>query len=189
MIRAALITALLASPAFADVRPDDKLRLDGFDTTLGQALRRSFALGNIADVALLTEALSGEPQRNEVVTGAWNCRTMKLSDFGLTVYRNFRCQVTASGGGRFELEKLTGSQRMIGTLTFRETDTLYTGVGYVDGGPALRYDAFPDDQRTVEPGQTVPQIGLYEQISDTKARLMLPAPYLESQFDILYLTR
>ncbi len=189
MIRALLLICLLATPAIADIRPADKPRLDNMNATLGGALRQSFATGDISDIALLTEALSGAAQPNSVLTGDWNCRTMKLGSTGPTIYRNFRCRISDLGERQFELEKLTGSQRMIGKLTLGATQTLYTGVGFVDGGPAVRYDALPADQISVEPGQTVPQVGIYEQISDTKARLMLPSPLLESDFDILYLTR
>lgn len=189
MIRAALAICLLCTPALADMRPADKPRLDQLNATLGMALRDLFATGSIDDAALLTEVLGGAPQQGVVITGDWNCRTLKLGQYGPAFYRDFRCRISDLGSGRFELEKLTGSQRMIGTLTAGPDQTIYTGVGFVDGGPALRYGALPVEQRPVEPGQTVPQVGIYEQISDTKARLLLPLPLLESDFDILYLTR
>lgn len=189
MIRALLTALLLASPAAADVRAADAARLAAFDRHFGSALRAALRDGATGDVGVLTDALSGTPVKGAVGTGDWNCRTMKMGIYGLTVYRNFRCQIRQLSDTTFELEKLTGSQRSIGTLTLEDGRTLYTGVGFVDGGPAVRYAELPAEQRAVGPGQTIPQVGIFEQISDSKARLMLPAPLLESQFDILYLTR
>ena len=189
MIRALSTALLLASPAVADVRAADAVRLEAFETHFGTALRAALRDGASGDVTVLTDALSGTTVPGAVGTGDWNCRTLKMGRYGLTVYRNFRCQVRQLTDTTFELEKLTGSQRNIGTLTIEDGRTLYTGVGFVDGGPAMRYAELPAEQRAVAPGQTIPQVGIFEQISDRKARLMLPAPLLESQFDILYLTR
>ena len=47
----------------------------------------------------------------------------------------------------------------------------------------------PDDQTPQEPGQTHAQVGIFEQAGPNQARLLLPAPLLESDFDILWLTR
>jgi hypothetical protein len=190
-IALALAAPLLALPALAEApRLPDIARLEALDATLGRALKGAFAEGPREGLAVLTAALAGAPGPLDP-GGDWQCRTLKLGGFlPLVAYGNFACRITPDGAGGWVLEKTTGSQRQMGTLTPQEGGALYTGVGYVSGGPAVRYDALPpDDQTPVEPGQTIAQVGLFEQMSPNRARLLLPLPLLESDFDILYLTR
>ena len=88
---------------------------------------------------------------------------------------------------RCQTRKLSGSQRLQGTI---DAAGIYVGVGFVDGGPAASYaDLPPDDQAPVEPGQTHAQVGRFEQTGPDRARLLLPSPLFESEFDILVLAR
>ena len=185
------LLALLAAPASAEVRDADQPRLQAFDAIFGRAIREALEGGAREDVSVLTEALSGEPMAGTVGVGDWKCRTIKMGGLvPLVSYQDFDCVITRDEAAQtYTLEKLTGSQRTIGTLTPRAQDMLYTGVGYVGATPAATYGDLPDEQATLEPGQTHPQVGYFEQMSETRARLMLPAPLLESHFDILYLTR
>jgi hypothetical protein len=171
------------------IRPPDEARLDGFDAALGASLRQALAEGMAEDVRILVSALAGAPD-DGVPDGAWFCRTIKLGgDPALTVYGNFRCRIEAAAGG-WRIVKETGSQRLEGMILREDDLWLYLGVGFVDGGPATDYAGLPArDQTPVEPGQTVAQVGIFELMSPTRARLLLPSPLLESGFDILYLTR
>jgi hypothetical protein len=191
MVRLLALFFILALPAVAqDVRPADLGRLAELrGILLGAPGMRAQDEGDPADVAILREALAGLPGAL-APEGDWNCRTLKLGGgLALVVYGNFRCRITVEGAG-WRLEKLTGSQRTQGLITLRDGEAFYLGVGYVSGGPATDYAGLPPDSQTpVEPGQTHAQVGIFEQMGADRARLLLPAPILESEFDILYLTR
>jgi hypothetical protein len=181
---------VLSHGAFAGVRPADLPRLESADAALGRALAGALAEGAPADVAVLAEAMRGAPGPLDPA-GDWSCRVLKLGGLlPLTVYAPFRCRIAAEGEGLWRLDKITGSQRLSGTIAAADGPALYTGVGFVEGGPATDYAGLPaDDQEPVEPGQTHAQVGFFEQPSPRSARLMLPSPILESHFDILWLTR
>jgi hypothetical protein len=185
------LACLWALPSFAQstIRPPDMARLDGFDASLGASLRQALARGAAEDVRVLSAALAGAPG-DVTPDGTWSCRTIKLGgDPALTVYGAFRCRIEPADGG-WRIVKETGSQRLEGMIRRNGDQWLYLGVGFVEGGPATDYAGLPlKDQTPVEPGQTVAQVGLFEQMSPTRARLLLPSPLLESGFDILYLTR
>jgi len=172
------------------LRPADVFRLNTFDNAFGLSMRRAYAFGSDSDLSVLTEAMRGAPIDADP-SGLWNCRVIKLGELvEIIAYRNFQCRVTDLGTGVWELEKLTGSQRSLGLIRSFEGNYIYTGIGFVDGGPALRYDQMPLDLQTpVEPGQTHAVVGVFEMMSADRARLLQPWPILESQFDILYLTR
>jgi hypothetical protein len=171
------------------IRPPDEARLAGFEAALGASLRNALAEGAAEDVRTVASVLAGQPGDFDP-EGAWSCRTIKLGgDPALTVYGNFRCRIEVESDG-WRIVKETGSQRLEGRILRDDDQWLYLGVGFVDGGPATDYAGLPaKDQTPVEPGQTVAQVGIFEQMSPTRARLLLPSPILESGFDILYLTR
>ncbi len=185
------LACLWALPAVAEpmIRPPDEARLDGFEAALGASLRNALAEGAAEDVRTLVSALTGMPGEFPP-EGAWSCRTIKLGGApALTVYGNFRCRIEAADGG-WRIVKETGSQRLDGRILREDDQWIYLGVGFVDGGPATDYAGLPaTDQTPVEPGQTVAQVGIFEMTGPGRARLLLPAPILESGFDILSLTR
>ena len=192
MIRLALLLAALALPLEAQtVRPADRERLENFDALFGRALRDALEGGdNMADREVLIEALASPPVPLDPA-GDWQCRTVKMGGIlPLTVYGFFRCRITAEGPGVWRLEKLTGSQFTAGLIYDLGDEALYLGTGYVSGGPAMAYaDLPPDDQTPVEPGQTTADVGFFEQTGPWTARLLLPDPVLESDFDLLILER
>ncbi len=182
---------LLGAPAQAqsDLRAEDATRLQGFTQAAGDALLQALASGAPDDVAALSKALSGAPQIafDASLAGDWKCRTMKLGGLSaLVVYTNFACRFTASDTG-FTFEKLTGSQRTRGTITLREGRAIYVGVGFVAGQNPPAYADLPADFQSEGTIQT--DIAVFERISPTRARLMFPSPAVESDFDILELTR
>ncbi|MFQ6550017.1 DUF4893 domain-containing protein [Aestuariibius sp. 2305UL40-4] len=191
-MKALFALLLTGSAAFADpaIRPADMIRFDQRDANLGAALRIAFAAGAAQDTALLTEALSGLP--NQIAPeGDWNCRILKLGGLlSLTTYPNFRCRFTRTGPNAWRIEKLTGSQRFVGDVHGGDGEAIFLGVGHVGDAPATDYAGLPPgDQTPVEPNQTTAEIGVFEQMGPTRARLLLPDPILESDFDIVYFTR
>ena len=174
----------------ADLRSADLDRFQQFEALFGKALRHALAAGDPVDVGLLSAALSGTPQAEGAIEGDWLCRWMKLGDaVPLVVYSNFECRITADGDG-WRVQKLTGSQRFAGSLTRGAGGWVYTGVAHVGDTPATDYAGLPpDDQTPVEPNQTTAQVGLFEIVSDDRARLLLPDPILESDFDVIAFSR
>lgn len=182
---------LIAGPALAqsNLRPEDANRLDGFTTSAGNAVLQALAGGAPQDVAALSRALSGVPQVafDETLAGNWNCRMLKLGGIAaLVVYTPFKCRFSIGSQG-FDFEKLSGSQRTKGTILLRDGRAVYVGVGYVAGQKPPAYSDLPPDFTSDGVIQT--QIAIFERISPTQARLMFPSPAVESDFDILELTR
>ena len=187
LLAVALVSSVQAAEAV--LRPQEQSRLARFDEIAGRALLEAMAGGAPADVAALAKALSGTPQIafDESLGGDWNCRTMKLGGQSpLVVYTPFRCRLTFIGDG-YSFEKLSGSQRTKGTITLRAGGAVYVGVGFVA-------DQTPPDYADLEPdfegnGEIQPDVAVFQRVSPTRARLMFPAPVVESDFDILELTR
>jgi hypothetical protein len=146
---------------------------------------RSRGLAEAGDVGAAREALDA-PATGGSVTGAWRCRTIKLG--GMTpyvVYSWFRCRV-ADRGGELIFEKISGSQRMRGTLYPEGGGYVYLGASYVKGERSHAYSgggasagarATPDDQ-----------IGLLTATAGG-ARLEMPYPLQESTFDVIEMRR
>ena len=189
----AFLTLLCAATAAnagwrEDASAFDAQRLAKIDESrakgLGEAERATPA--DYAAVRSIMDA-AAVPASAGALTGSWRCRTIKLG--GLTpaiVYTWFHCRISDKGGVLF-FEKLTGSQRTSGTLYPDGQGFVYLGASYVTGEKPSRYSgtgaeagapATPDDQ-----------IGLLSLLADGRARLELPYPVLESDFDVLELRR
>ena len=189
-MRLALLLLLLPVTAFAGtLRPAEQARLDNFDAAFGSAMMQALSGGAADDVHALTRALSGQPQIAFAadLPGDWSCRTIKLGGISpLVVYSPFKCRFTATDRG-FAFEKLTGSQLTRGEITLREGQAVYTGVGYVREENPPAYDDLP--KNFTSNGRVQTDVAVFQRISPTRARLLFPAPALESDFDILELTR
>ena len=193
MLRASLVAFVASAlPALAapELRAADLDRLERYEGAAGDGLLNALSTGTDADLETLTRALSGKPLP-PAPSGDWNCRTIKLGGPSrLVVYTDFTCRIRAVGPTEWTFEKLTGSQRSKGHIAFHEGRAVYRGVGFVGSdAPAVDYAELPTGQAAVEPNQTIPQVAIFEQTSDTSARLTFPYPLIESTFDILYLTR
>lgn len=184
----ALVTALPLQ-AQTTLRDADAARLARFDSSAGYGLLQALAAGAPQDVQALTEALSGTPQiaLDQTLVGDWSCRTMKLGGaVPLVVYTAFKCRLTPDEGG-FRFEKLTGSQLTKGHIRLIDGRAVYLGVGHVADAQAPEYDELPAD--FISDGRVQSDIAIFERVSATRARLMFPAPAVESDFDVLELTR
>ncbi|WP_138924276.1 DUF4893 domain-containing protein [Sulfitobacter sp. BSw21498] len=193
MLRYALtLTAMLgALPAIAQeaLRPQEQLRLDRLEAVAGNALLQALQSASAEDLSALAGALSGTPQVafDEGLAGDWSCRTIKLGGMpALVVYSPFKCRLTFQGNG-YLFEKLSGSQRTMGFITLRDGQAIYAGVGYVAGETPPAYNALPPE--FAGDGTVQPDVAVFERVNNQRARLMFPAPVVESDFDILELTR
>ena len=184
-----LLLLLATSWAETMLRPADSARLDNLDAASGNAVMQALAASEAKDVTALTRALSGEPQVafSADLQGDWSCRTIKLGGISpLVVYSPFKCRFTATDRG-FAFEKLTGSQLTRGEITLRDGRAVYAGVGYVNGETAPDYADLPEDFSSG--GKVQSDVAVFQRISSTRARLLFPFPAVESDFDILELTR
>ncbi|HBB81946.1 MAG TPA: DUF4893 domain-containing protein [Sulfitobacter sp.] len=184
-----LLLLLATSWAETMLRPADSARLDNLDAASGNAVMQALAAGEAGDVTALTRALSGEPQVafSADLQGDWSCRTIKLGGISpLVAYSPFKCRFTATDRG-FAFEKLTGSQLTRGEITLRDGRAIYAGVGYVNGETAPDYADLPED--FTSGGKVQSDVAVFQRISPTRARLLFPSPAVESDFDILELTR
>jgi len=184
----ALAVPLFAGPALADgefpnsLAPADQARLEKFEQSRENAIAEARAGGSPEDVAELDEILAGDPQPivPADVTGEWTCRTIKLGGLlPLTIYGEFRCRIFEDAAG-LQIEKLTGSQRPYGIFyDTGETRLGFVGaVAWADEGRRLYGE---DPQRDL--------VGYLVQVGPDRLRLELPEPRVESNFDILELTR
>ncbi|MGC1496836.1 MAG: DUF4893 domain-containing protein [Sulfitobacter sp.] len=189
LITCICLTFALPAVAQTELRPEDMARLNNFTTSAGAALLQALSGGAPDDVTSLTQALSGTPQIafDETLNGDWKCRTMKLGGISpLVVYSPFDCQFGIENDG-FKFEKRTGSQRTKGKVTLRDGRAVYVGIGFVAGQTPPDYGDLPADFTSNGTIQT--DVAILERVSPTRARLMFPSPAVESDFDILELTR
>lgn len=194
---AILIAALAATPAAAFgpdlapiIRAEDRIRLEHVDTVAGRTLRGALAQGTPDDLAVLMQGLAGRPlpadQAAALLPGDWSCRMLKLGGgLPLVVYQPFRCRIDTDGG----FVKLTGSQRMQGMIGDLDGAQAYLGTGYIAGDTAPPYADLPDSIDPAATPQRVPEVGMVEVVSPTQARILMPLPMLESDLNILLLTR
>jgi hypothetical protein len=142
------------------------------------------------DAALIHAVVDAAPvaTSENALTGNWRCRTIRLG--GMTadvVYSWFRCRVSERDGGLF-FEKISGTQRLSGTLYPHESGG-YVLLGalsakgepvhrYSGSGPSAGAQATPDDV-----------IGLLSSTGPSTARLELPWPMQESVFDVIEMKR
>ncbi len=181
-MKLALILAVVAAPAFADLRAEDQARLDGFDAALGRGLSQAMAGGALDDVQYLVSVMRGEPLAEPDLTGDWQCRVMKLGgNLPLVIYQPFACSVDADGTFR----KTGGSQLKQGVIA----GGLYRGVGFVRGDTPPDYAALPEVTDPQASPQILPEVAVVEQITPDMARMLFPAPFVESAFDVIEMTR
>lgn len=195
---AAFLTGLLFSgPALAFdtdltaiLRPDDQMRLQQLDMVAGQTLRHALAAAPAQDVAVLVQALSGTglpPEKAAAaLTGNWSCRMLKLGqDLPLVVYQPFRCSIGADG----HFQKITGSQRSKGQIGMLNGQLVYVGTAYIAGDTPPAYQDLPAQVDPTGTPQVVPDVGMVEVTGPNAARIIMPLPHLESDLNLLMLTR
>lgn len=187
----ALALAALASSARAGWQDEasayDANRIAKLDEARAKALSEAQSGADIAVIRAVLDP-AAQPASAEALTGAWRCRTMKLG--GVTadiVYSWFRCRI-AERDGSLRFEKLSGSQRLSGTLYPNDAGGfVLLGAWSVKGEPPHRYSgnhagigapATPDDA-----------VGVLSSTGPSSARVEFPYPVQESTFDVIELKR
>ena len=193
MIRSfAIAVALLGMPAAAQdsrIAPPDDQRLVEFERHFGSAMLQALSEGAPADIDALVSALSGAAVEGDL-SGTWNCRVIKLGGLTpLVVYQFFRCRITETDEGELMLEKLTGSQLTRGRIIPSEGSLVYLGVGYIAGVEPFTYEQYHAGDIPASAGQVTSDVGFVELVGSSRARVLFPSPILESDFDVLELTR
>jgi hypothetical protein len=190
----ALGLGLLATPAFAGWQDTasafDANRLAKLSESKARGLEEAGHGASPSDLASIHGVLDAVPVQASAsdLAGTWRCRTIKLG--GMTpdvIYGWFRCRISDEGGA-LHFAKISGSQRMSGSLYADQSGALvYLGASnvrnepahaYSGGGAAAGAQATPDDQ-----------IGLLVSTGHDSARLELPYPVQESTFDVVELKR
>jgi hypothetical protein len=180
LIAAAILVPVTAQAGWQDEASSfDQSRLARLDEA------RSRSRAEAGDVPAAHETVGAARVRGSL-TGTWRCRTIKLG--GMTpslVYSWFRCRVTRQGE-TLRFEKVSGTQRMGGTLYPEGDGYVYLGASWVKGEAPHRYSgngasvgahATPDDQ-----------IGMLTTTSHG-AILEMPYPVQESVMDVVELRR
>jgi hypothetical protein len=180
------IMPLQASRASSDLADTltsvDLGRLAQFAEARESAVKVAKDAGSDEEVALLEAILAGEEQpiRGEDIRGDYRCRVAKLGSqveglSGLVIYDWFRCRITEDDVGYY-LEKTTGSQRLSGHfIDDSETSLIFYGADHYGDEQPRKYDDEPD--RNV--------VGRFVKVGNSRYRLEMPLPLLESRFDIL----
>jgi hypothetical protein len=173
--------------------PDDILRLRAYEPLRAALFEQLPQIASNADqkAAAETELLLGLPGAPVTyagaITGQWRCRVAKLDTredalLGYVRYGWFRCTVAlGERAGEYRIEKVSGSQRFVGVMRPRSDGAFtYTGVGYVNNDkPSAAYPTATEND----------QVGVFTWLGTRGARLEMPLPHLESQYDVLELRR
>ena len=178
LIASAILVPVAAQAGWQDEATSyDQSRLARLDEARSQAMAEAGGAGR--DVL-------NAPAGGSSLTGSWRCRTIKLG--GMTsskTYSWFHCSITDEGGV-LHFEKISGTQRMAGTLYPDGNSYVYLGASWVKGEHPHRYSgngasvgaqATPDDQ-----------IGRMSATANG-ARLEMPYPVQESTMDVVELRR
>ena len=178
-LRAVVIAATLIAPVCAFAQDDQEWRGHVLAETQGASSQDQAAIHSVMD----TQA--GASARG--IAGNWRCRSLKLG--GMTpamVYGWFHCRIWDQGGS-LRFEKITGSQRMAATLTPAGNGYAYRGAASAKGEPLHRYSG---DGASVGATRTPDdQDGFLEVLTDGRARIEIPHPIQESDYDVIELRR
>jgi hypothetical protein len=185
---ALLVAASAADAGWQDAAtPFDANRLAQLEEAKTRGLAEA-AAGH--DLATLHAVLDPPPQAisAESLSGRWRCRTIKLGGVVPDViYGWFRCRIAARGD-MLSFEKISGSQRLAGTL-YPDGSGRYVLLGALSttGEPVHEYSgnragvgaiATPDDVA-----------GVLVATGPGHARIEFPYPLQESTFDVMELKR
>ncbi|HUE64633.1 MAG TPA: DUF4893 domain-containing protein [Rhizomicrobium sp.] len=189
----ALALALASTPVFAGWREAasaaDIARIDKLDQIRALAMadaRQGRGQGDQRTISQVMEP-EGHAIPSQALLGDWRCRQIKLGGMGAyMVYdRWFNCNIRPFRGGLL-LQKMDGSQRLVGMLFPENGAWVYVGASNVRGEPWHNYSgASPALGAQVTPDD---QIGLLTGIGDNHLRLEIPAVQ-ESLLDVVEFAR
>jgi hypothetical protein len=173
----------------AIITAEDRGRLD----RLAESIRKGDAIAAASHPAAAdTNALRAilDPPDTRVaadrLAGNWRCRTIKVGDI-LVVYAWFKCRIAATAGG-LRLEKISGSQRLSGTLyADGPTRLILLGAGTVNDDPPVPYSALAGEGGPVDTDADM--VGVLTQPAPDRLRIVFPFPHYESIYDVMELKR
>ena len=105
----------------------------------------------------------------------------------LVVYSWFKCRIAATAEG-LRLEKISGSQRLSGTLySDGPTRLILLGAGTVNDDPPVPYSALAGEGAAADPDADM--VGVVTQPAPDRLRIVFPFPHYESIYDVMELKR
>jgi hypothetical protein len=183
------VVAAVAADWKTTITAEDRDRLD----RLAESIRKGDATTAAsnpapADTKVLRAILDppDRPVAFDRLAGNWRCRTVKVGNI-LVVYSWFKCRIAATADG-LRLEKISGSQRLSGTLyTDGPTRLILLGAGTVNDDPPVPYSALAGEGAAVDPDADM--VGVLTQLAPDRLRIVFPFPHYESIYDVMELKR
>lgn len=186
-----LMTTTIVAAVAADwktiITPKDRGRLDRLAESISKGDATAAASEPApADTNVLRAILDppDTPVAVDRLAGSWRCRTIKVGDI-LVVYSWFKCRIAATAGG-LRLEKISGSQRLSGTLyADGPTRLILLGAGTVNDDPPMPYSALAGEGADPD----ADMVGVLTQPAPDHLRIVFPFPRYESIYDVMELKR
>lgn len=187
----AAIAAATVSVAWAGwenrVSAYDTRRIEKLDEARQKALSEARTGRDIQMIHALLD-MQARPVTAAWLSGDWRCRTIKVGGMSPdVVYSWFHCRIVGRDG-RLMFDKLSGTQRLSGSLYPHESGgfVLLAGLSvdreprhsYSGSGAAAGAETTPDDA-----------VGLLDATGPRTARIEFPYPMQESTLDIIEMRR
>ena len=169
-----------AVPAEIDLLDFDTNRIAKFASARNDSIKAAITVATAAEKKLITSIVGAATVPvSEIPMGLYKCRTLKLGgDLPFSAYPYFDCFVSEMST---QIEKLTGSQRFLGTIHDNEDGAVfYKGaISYQTDDMGFWYGENAERD----------QVGCIYQIAgkSPRYRLELPLPLYESTFDVIEL--
>ncbi|MBJ7579191.1 DUF4893 domain-containing protein [Devosia sp. MC532] len=111
-------------PADVELRAADVQRIDSFEAARTHGLKEAMTGATKAESKILTDVVGANfSPFSEIPMGTYQCRVIKLGGImPVTIYPYFECVVSEMSTA---IEKLTGSQRFVGTLHSNDSGSVF----------------------------------------------------------------
>jgi Domain of unknown function (DUF4893) len=183
------IVAAVAADWKTIITAEDRDRLDRLAESISKGDATAAASNPApADTNVLRAILDPPdgPVAVDRLAGNWRCRTVKVGHI-LVVYSWFKCRIAATAEG-LRLEKISGSQRLSGTLySDGPTRLILLGAGTVNDDPPVPYSALAGEGAAADPDADM--VGVVTQPAPDRLRIVFPFPHYESIYDVMELKR
>jgi hypothetical protein len=188
------LTATTTAAAFAadwkaTITPADRGRLNQLAESIKQGDAAAAASNPAPADTKVLRAILDPPDRPIAIdrlAGNWRCRTVKVGEI-LVVYSWFKCCIAATADGLL-LEKISGSQRLSGTLyADGPTRLILLGAGTVNDDSPVPYSALAGEGDPADPDADM--VGVLTQPALDRLRIVFPFPRYESIYDVMELKR
>jgi hypothetical protein len=188
-LTATTTVAVFAADWKTIITPADRGRLDRLAESIKQGDAAAAASNPAPADTNVLRAILDPPDRPVAVdrlAGNWRCRTVKVGEI-LVVYSWFKCRIAVTDDG-LRLEKISGSQRLSGTLyADGPTRLILLGAGTVNDDPPVPYSALAGEGDPADPDADM--VGMLTQPAPDRLRIVFPFPRYESIYDVMELKR